>query len=93
MGALTWRSSHDALASIMFGSRHGDLWEMLRAIHCPVLVVRGTRSNVLSATVAERMTKTLTDGRLVELDAGHNVALDRPQELADTVVAFARGET
>jgi pimeloyl-ACP methyl ester carboxylesterase len=90
MGGLTWRSSHDALASIMSGSRHGDLWDVLRAIRCPVLVVRGTRSNVLSAEVAQRMIKTLTDGRLVELDAGHNVALDRPQELADAVVAFAR---
>jgi pimeloyl-ACP methyl ester carboxylesterase len=38
------------------------------------------------------MIKTLTDGRLVELDAGHNVALDRPQELADAMVAFARGD-
>jgi pimeloyl-ACP methyl ester carboxylesterase len=92
MGGLTWRSSHDALASIMSGSRHGDLWDVLSAIRCPVLVVRGTRSNVLSADVAQRMIKTLTDGRLVELDAGHNVALDRPQELADAMVAFARGD-
>ena len=90
---LAWRSSHDALASITSGSRHGDLWDVLRAIRCPVLVVRGTRSNVLSADVAERMIKTLADGRLVELDAGHNVALDRPQELADAVVAFARGDS
>jgi pimeloyl-ACP methyl ester carboxylesterase len=35
--------------------------------------------------------KSLADGQLVELDAGHNVALDRPKELADAVVEFARG--
>jgi pimeloyl-ACP methyl ester carboxylesterase len=69
-------------------SARGDLWEALRAIRCPVLLVRGTKSNVLSADIAQRMLKTLADGRLIELDAGHNVALDRPEELADAVVAF-----
>jgi pimeloyl-ACP methyl ester carboxylesterase len=88
-GGLVWRSSRDALVSIFSGAR-GDLWEALRAIRCPVLLVRGTRSNVLSAEVAQRMVKTLVDGRLVELDAGHNVALDRPKELAEAVVAFGR---
>ena len=89
-GGLVWRASHDALASITTGSRHGDLWDALGAIRCPVLLARGTRSNVLSADVAQRMVKTLADGRLIELDAGHNVALDRPDELADAIVAFGR---
>jgi pimeloyl-ACP methyl ester carboxylesterase len=88
-GGLAWRSSHDALASIMSGARHGDLWAQLRVIQSPVLLVRGTRSNVLSAEVARGMIEALPDGRLVELDAGHNVALDRPKELADAVVTFA----
>jgi pimeloyl-ACP methyl ester carboxylesterase len=88
-GGLVWRSSRDALASIMTSARHGDPWGDLRAIRCPVLVVRGNRSNVLSAGVAQRMVKTLADGRLLELDAGHNVALDRPRELAKAVVEFA----
>jgi len=88
-GDFVWRSSRDALASIMAGARRDDLWDTLRAIRCPVLVVRGTRSNVLSAEVAQRMVKALGDGRLIELDAGHNVALDRPAELAELVVAFA----
>ena len=89
VGDVVWRSSRDALASIMSSASRGDLWDALRAIRCPVLVVRGTRSNVLSADVAQRMIKTLADGRLVDLDAGHNVALDRPKELADAVVEFA----
>ena len=88
-GDVVWRSSHDALASIIASASRDDLWGALRAIRCPVLLVRGTRSNVLSADVAQRMIKTLTDGRLVELDAGHNVALDRPNELANAVVKVA----
>jgi pimeloyl-ACP methyl ester carboxylesterase len=85
---LVWRSSRDALAAIM-SSRGSDLADALRAVRCPALLVRGTRSNVLSADVAERMVKSLADGRLVELDAGHNVALDRPKELAEAVLRFA----
>jgi pimeloyl-ACP methyl ester carboxylesterase len=88
-GDLVWRSTRDALAAIM-SIRGSDLAEALRTIRCPVLLVRGTRSNVLSADVAERMLKSLADGRLVELDAGHNIALDRPAELADAVTAFGR---
>ena len=55
-----------------------------------MLLVRGTRSNVLSADVAQRMVETVANTRLIELEAGHNVALDRPKELADAVVAFVR---
>jgi pimeloyl-ACP methyl ester carboxylesterase len=35
------------------------------------------------------MITTLANGRLIELDTGHNVALDRPKELAEAVVEFA----
>jgi len=88
-GDVVWRSSRDALASIMSGASRGSLWDALREIRCPVLLVRGTRSNVLSADVAQRMITALVHGRLIELDAGHNVPLDRPKELAEAVVEFA----
>jgi pimeloyl-ACP methyl ester carboxylesterase len=88
-GGVVWRSSHDALASIMSRASRGTLWDGLRAIRCPVLLVRGTRSNVLSTDVAQRMITALAHGRLIEFDAGHNVPLDRPKELAEAVVEFA----
>lgn len=88
-GGVAWRSSRGALASIMSSASRGDLWDALREVRCPVLLVRGTRSNVLSADVAQRMITTLANGRLIELDTGHNVALDRPKELAEAVVEFA----
>ena len=52
--------------------------------------MRGTRSPVLAADVARRLVTTIAGAGLVELDAGHNVPLDRPADLADAVVAFAR---
>jgi len=87
---LVWRSDPAALERIMSGRMPPeDRWAALPSITCPTLVVRGTRSNVLSEGTARRMVQTLADGRLMELDAGHNVPLDRPRELADAVVVLA----
>jgi pimeloyl-ACP methyl ester carboxylesterase len=89
-GGLVWRSDPAALERIMSGRMPAeDRWDALASIACPTLVVRGTRSNVLDEDVARRMVQTLADGRLMELDAGHNVPLDRPRELADGVVVLA----
>lgn len=89
-GGLVWRSDPAALERIMSGRMPAeDRWDALASIACPTLVVRGMRSNVLGEDVARRMVHTLADGRLMELDAGHNVPLDRPRELADAVVVLA----
>jgi esterase len=88
-GGLVWRSDPAALERIMSGrAPTEDRWGALAAIACPTLVVRGTRSNVLSEDTARRMVQSLADGRLMELDAGHNVPLDRPRELADAAVVL-----
>jgi len=90
-GELVWRSDTAALERIMRGRMPTeDRWDALARIACPTLVVRGTRSNVLSEEVAEEMVRSLADGRLMELDAGHNVPLDRPRELADATVVLAK---
>jgi non-heme chloroperoxidase len=88
---LVWRSSKAALAKIFAesGAHAADVWSHLAEVRCPVLVVRGTRSPSLSEATARGMIATLPHARLVELDAGHNVALDRPRELAEEVVGFA----
>ena len=89
-GGLVWRSDPAALQRIMSGRMPAeDRWDALASIVCPTLVVRGTHSNVLSEDIARQMVQTLADGRLMELDAGHNVPLDRPRELADAAVVLA----
>ena len=89
-GGLVWRSDTRALRQIMEARvPTADRWGALAAIRAPALVVRGTRSNVLSAEVADRMAGALPNGRVLELDAGHNVPLDRPRELADAVVVLS----
>jgi pimeloyl-ACP methyl ester carboxylesterase len=88
--ARVWRSDQRALAQIMTARSPSDgRWRALSSMAVPTLVVRGTRSNVLSPEVARRMAETLPNAKLLELDAGHNVALDRPRELAEAVVSLA----
>ena len=88
--ALTWRADASALGQIFGGTGASDAWARLGALRCPALVVRGTRSDYLSLATAERMLEVLPDGRLLELDAGHNVQLDQPAALAEAIVAFAK---
>ena len=91
-GRLVWRSSAHALSRIFAGSpdRTGS-WARASTITAPTLLVRGTRSPVLARETAERLVAAIAGARLLELEAGHNVALDRPGELAEAVVAFVAG--
>ncbi len=96
-GRLVWRSSSPALARIMSQrSEVEERWAVLRRIRCPLAIVRGTRSNVLSPAVAERMTRERASAQpgvrtdLALLEAGHNVPLERPRELAEIVKSLAR---
>jgi pimeloyl-ACP methyl ester carboxylesterase len=89
-GTLTWRSTKDALVQILGGpARSADAWRAIAGLAMPVLVVRGTRSPSLSAATYERMLATIPNVTGLELDAGHNVQLDRPAELAEALVRFA----
>lgn len=66
------------------------LWRALGALECPVLVVRGGLSAILSEKVADEMVEhTLRDGRLVTLPrAGHGIMLDDPEGLAAALGGF-----
>ena len=89
-GGLVWRSRKDALLQILAGpARSADAWRALETLPMPVLVVRGTRSPALSLATYQRMLETVPHVTGLELDAGHNVQLDRPAELADAIVALA----
>lgn len=65
-----------------------DLWEALAAVKCPILVVRGRRSDMFAPETAEKIKATNARLRLVELDTGHNVAGEDPRGLVGEVRAF-----
>lgn len=90
-GGLEWKYDKALRDMMRQGGRREtiDLWEPLRRITAPTLLVRGADSDVLSADVARRMIDALPDGRLVEIPgAGHPVPLDQPEAFARAVRAF-----
>jgi pimeloyl-ACP methyl ester carboxylesterase len=72
----------------------GALWDALRRLSCPALVIRGAASDVVSAEVAERMAdEVLAQGRLaVVARAGHSVMIDNAEGCRDALTAFVLGE-
>jgi pimeloyl-ACP methyl ester carboxylesterase len=89
---VLWRSDLAALERILLdpAGSSADLWGRIGELSVPTLVVRGARGGHVGADTARRMVERIPDARVVDIPAGHNVHLDRPAELADAVVAFAR---
>jgi pimeloyl-ACP methyl ester carboxylesterase len=65
-----------------------DLWDALGRVSCPILVVRGTRSDLFAAETAERVKTTNSRLSLVEVDAGHNIAGDNGAALIAEISSF-----
>jgi pimeloyl-ACP methyl ester carboxylesterase len=60
-----------------------DLWALWDKIACPVLLIRGAQSDLLSKATAEEMTRRGPRARLVEIaDAGHAPALRSADQIA-----------
>jgi pimeloyl-ACP methyl ester carboxylesterase len=66
------------------------MWDALKALPCPVLVVRGAASDILSPETADKMVdEVLQHGRLaVVAQAGHSVMTDNPSGFNDAVASF-----
>lgn len=91
---IVWSSSKDALMQILMATGRGtEAWRIVAGLPMPVLVVRGTRSESSSEATHRRMLETIPRVSGLELAAGHNVQLDRPQELADAVAQLAGTST
>lgn len=67
---------------------NGDHWNDWLARDCPALLIRGSRSTVLTAAHAKDMATRRPRTRLVELPAGHTVHETVPAEFAAAVGEF-----
>ena len=71
--------------------RTDALWDDVRRITCPTLVVRGGVSKVFHAEDAAKLATTLPDGDWVEVpNAGHTVQGDNPPVFIEEVGKFLR---
>ncbi len=73
---LAWKSllnPHKALEGTLFDL---DLWQIWRKVSCPVLVIHGTRSDVLVSSTIEKMQRIHPNVEVLEVaDSGHAPAL------------------
>ncbi|MCC7363178.1 MAG: alpha/beta hydrolase [Dehalococcoidia bacterium] len=68
-----------------------DLWEGTKRIPCPMLVVHGKESDILTADVGERLAQSVPNGRYVAVEgSGHSVQGDNPHSLSDAIQQLLR---
>ncbi len=65
-----------------------DLWKALARLRVPTLVVRGTRSELFAAETVEKVKAANPAVRVVEVNAGHNVAGENITALVAALRAF-----
>lgn len=59
-------------------------------VRVPTLLVRGTQSDVVNDRALERFKEDIPHAEVTDLDAGHLVARDQPEQLATLLIEFLR---
>lgn len=71
------------------GSADRYVWKNLVRIPCPVLVLRGERSDTVSQKTLERIARGLPRGQAVTLPSvGHLLPLEAPEQVAAVILDF-----
>jgi pimeloyl-ACP methyl ester carboxylesterase len=88
----TWKYDPRRVTAERYASIKRDLARLADAagaLSCPVLLLRGAESEVLSDTQAAEFAATLPDGHWAEVQAaGHNIQGDNPRELVKILADF-----
>ena len=85
----TWnRERFRAVRDGKGGAGGPDMWAALGRVKCPMLVVRGARSDMFGVENVERVRDANPAISLVEIDAGHDVAGDAPDALVAEINRF-----
>jgi pimeloyl-ACP methyl ester carboxylesterase len=79
------------LASGAPPKERADLWKALARLRMPTLVVRGSRSELVTAEAVEKMKATNPAIQAVEVSAGHNVAAENITGLVGALRGFVTG--
>jgi pimeloyl-ACP methyl ester carboxylesterase len=84
-GALVWKMDPAIRRPLRGGTAHQrlDLWVPFARITCPILVIRGATSDILSELTASQMRTTHQGVKVVEVPGvGHAPSLVEPESLA-----------
>jgi pimeloyl-ACP methyl ester carboxylesterase len=70
-------------------SSRPDLYQYLRRVTCPALLIRGQKSPLLTTEIAQKMLQALSSARMVEVaDAAHTVNADNAAVFNSVTDAF-----
>ena len=90
---LKWRFDGAGLAQFFDEVSEAELWGAVDRITCPVLLVRGEHSPVLSADTAAEMVRRFADGQLVVIgDGAHDLGVQQPEAVASAAAHFLRAD-
>ena len=68
-----------------------DLWPYVERIRCPVLLLRGVESDLVSPETQRRMEKTVSDIETVKVEGtGHMIPQDVPDKFEELVKGFLK---
>ncbi len=89
-GDLTWKTDPHMRSSVdRILKQTANLGEQVGGIACPVLVLRGAHSDILTDELAARFAGAVPNGRWRAIpDAGHAIQGDNPKELIAALTSF-----
>lgn len=67
-----------------------DMWQTLGRLQCPTLVIRGTRSDMFAAETVAKVRDANARIQVVEVDAGHNIAVENREGFLSVVRPFLK---
>lgn len=65
-----------------------DMWQAIGEVRCPILSLRGARSDMYAPETRDKMKAANPRLEVVEVDAGHNIAGDNPEGFLKEVRSF-----
>ena len=65
-----------------------DMWQLIGEVRCPMLSMRGARSDMYAPETAAKMQAANPRLRVVEVDAGHNIAGENPAGFITALAPF-----
>lgn len=88
-GGVRWRIDGKIFDPRMTPDTPERSWRAVERVACPVLVVRGGDSDLVTADCADRMAAAFQDGSRAEIpDAAHMIVEDNPAGFTQAVVPF-----
>ncbi|MGQ0651564.1 MAG: alpha/beta fold hydrolase [Betaproteobacteria bacterium] len=65
-----------------------DMWQLVGGVRCPILSLRGRRSDMYAPETVDRMKAANPRLQVVEVDAGHDIGGENPQGYVSAVRPF-----